>query len=375
MAYTAVTYTFSNSTTADATQVNQNFTDITNGLSDGTKDISVNAITGAGTATFNGAVNLGNASSDDLTIAAALASTLSVKTNASYNVGSSTLGLLSVYLGATGSYTARITPSASQSATYTLTLPTTVGTKGHVPYNSDGSGALTWVPGQYDTNAVTADYQVLDGDGYKTIRVDCNGAAKTVTLPTAADNKGRVLTVEKTDSGAYAVTVDGEGAELVNGAATYLLIGQYNSITLTCNGTSWVSGTFNRIQIKEYSSIAGTGTPSSTTYTISNLVSGKVYRLSFGDENSSRASSTHYAHLRLYKNGVTSVARSGFVDSGSLTEGVDNGACGNSYVFTYNGTDTWELRALVVGTGSVLGAHWLIVEELNTYQSTTAFLA
>jgi len=189
MAYTAVTYTFSNSTTADATQVNQNFTDITNGLSDGTKDISVNAITGAGTATFNGAVNLGNASSDDLTITAALASTLSVKTNASYNVGSSTLGLLSVYLGATGSYTARITPSASQSASYTLTLPTTVGTKGHVPYNSDGSGALTWVPGQYDTNSVTADYQVLDGDGYKTIRVDCNGAAKTVTLPTAADNK------------------------------------------------------------------------------------------------------------------------------------------------------------------------------------------
>lgn len=54
MAAITVTYTFSNGTTADATQVNTNFTDILNGLSDGTKDISIGALTVATTATLTG---------------------------------------------------------------------------------------------------------------------------------------------------------------------------------------------------------------------------------------------------------------------------------------------------------------------------------
>ena len=48
MAYTSVTWSFSNNTVTDATKVNTNFTDIVNGLSDGTKDINVSAGTFAG---------------------------------------------------------------------------------------------------------------------------------------------------------------------------------------------------------------------------------------------------------------------------------------------------------------------------------------
>jgi hypothetical protein len=55
MAAPSVTYTFANSTTADATQVNQNFTDILNGLSDGTKDLSVSQVTAAGKFTASAA--------------------------------------------------------------------------------------------------------------------------------------------------------------------------------------------------------------------------------------------------------------------------------------------------------------------------------
>ena len=73
MANVSVSYTFSNSTTADATQVNQNFTDIINGTSDGTKDFSISALTCAGNVTFNGNTTIGNASSDDLTVTASLA--------------------------------------------------------------------------------------------------------------------------------------------------------------------------------------------------------------------------------------------------------------------------------------------------------------
>jgi hypothetical protein len=61
MAAPSVTYTFSNSTTADATEVNTNFTDIINGITDGTKDLTINLLTVNGAASFNGNVTLGNA--------------------------------------------------------------------------------------------------------------------------------------------------------------------------------------------------------------------------------------------------------------------------------------------------------------------------
>lgn len=125
MAYPSVTYTFSNSTTADATQVNQNFTDLINGLSDGTKDLSISALTVAGTATLNGAVNIGNATSDDLTITGYLASSFIPKTNQTYDIGTADLGLRALYLGvaSAGSLTAKVIASASIAANRIFTVP------------------------------------------------------------------------------------------------------------------------------------------------------------------------------------------------------------------------------------------------------------
>jgi len=68
MANPSVTYTFTNSTTADASEVNQNFSDLISSLTDGTKSLNIDAITAAGTATFNGNVALGNASGDTIAI-------------------------------------------------------------------------------------------------------------------------------------------------------------------------------------------------------------------------------------------------------------------------------------------------------------------
>jgi hypothetical protein len=53
MAAPSVTNTFTNGTTADATQVNQNFTDVINGITDGTKDLTFNDCTVNGAAVFN----------------------------------------------------------------------------------------------------------------------------------------------------------------------------------------------------------------------------------------------------------------------------------------------------------------------------------
>jgi hypothetical protein len=142
MANISVTNTFANATTADATQVNQNFSDIINGTSDGTKDFSISALTVGGTLTANGNVNLGNASGDDLSITASLASSVAIKTTATYNVGSSTLGLLSVYLG-NSTFTTRILSGASSS--WSLTLPATAGTSRY-RLETDGAGATSWAP-------------------------------------------------------------------------------------------------------------------------------------------------------------------------------------------------------------------------------------
>ena len=141
MAAPSVTYTFSNSTTADATQVNQNFSDVINGLSDGTKDLSINALTCAGTATLNGNVNIGNSSGDDLSITASLAQTLSIKTNNTYDIGSATLGLAGVYLGAAGGFTTRLKAAASSS--WTMTFPATAGSN-YQYLETDGSGNGNW---------------------------------------------------------------------------------------------------------------------------------------------------------------------------------------------------------------------------------------
>jgi hypothetical protein len=127
MAAPSYTYTLTNGTTADADQVMQNFNDILNGVSDGTKDLSVSALTVAGTATLNGAVTLGNAAGDDITFTGSMASSLPIKTTNSYDIGSSTLGLRALYFGA-NSQTINIIANASLGGDYTITLPNATDT-------------------------------------------------------------------------------------------------------------------------------------------------------------------------------------------------------------------------------------------------------
>lgn len=142
MALPSVTYSFSNGTTSDATQVNTNFTDVINAMTDGTKSFTIDALTCNGAVTLKGAVTLGDGSPDDITFTGSLASSIPIKTNASFDIGSATLGLAGVYLGSSGSHSTRLVGAATTS--YTLTLPTTAGSAGQVPMNT-GSGTLAFL--------------------------------------------------------------------------------------------------------------------------------------------------------------------------------------------------------------------------------------
>lgn len=74
----------------------------------------------------------------------------------------------------------------------------------------------------------------------------CNAtsAAFSVTLPALADaykdGAGLKLYITKTDASVNAVTVDGSGAETINGAATYALASQYSTCCLVAGPNGWL---------------------------------------------------------------------------------------------------------------------------------------
>jgi hypothetical protein len=246
MAAPSVTYTFSNSTTADATEVNQNFTDVINGITDGTKDLTINLLTVNGAASFNGNVTLGNATGDDVTVTGRVASDVIPKTAANNTLGNATLTWQSLYLDNTttdggaiyfdGSSTKFIKSDASGA---NLNLGGFTGLD-----LTAGCSIKTY--GRY-LEAKSADYTITDTDGVSTVLVTTGSSTITVTLPTAADNTGRVITVKKVDSGTGKITLDGEGSETIDGytstnIGTYSdsgLTGQYAFMTVQCDGTGW----------------------------------------------------------------------------------------------------------------------------------------
>lgn len=84
------------------------------------------------------------------------------------------------------------------------------------------------------TGSKTANYNAALSDV-----VLCNAVAGgfNVTLPAPTAN--RIVTVKKTDASANAVTVLPNAAETIDGAASFVLNAQWESITLVSNGVNW----------------------------------------------------------------------------------------------------------------------------------------
>lgn len=90
----------------------------------------------------------------------------------------------------------------------------------------------------------TANYTATTSD--HTIRCDAASGAFTVTLPTAASfynstttTTGGILVIKKIDSTINAITIDGNGTELIDEQLTILITSQFSSVMLQSNGTSW----------------------------------------------------------------------------------------------------------------------------------------
>lgn len=87
----------------------------------------------------------------------------------------------------------------------------------------------------------TAAYTIALSDNM--ILVDATAAMVVITLPTAAsafkNGIGQRFSIKKIDSSANAVTVKGNGSELIDGMNTQLNGNQYDCLTVQSNGTAY----------------------------------------------------------------------------------------------------------------------------------------
>jgi hypothetical protein len=189
MANISVTYSFSNGSTADATEVNTNFQDIIDGTSDGTKDFSISALTCAGALTANGNATLGNATADDVTITGRIAADIDPKTASATDLGDSTQLWRHLYLhNVLAEKNAAADPTYSfhgdtdtglwSSAANTIDLAVGGASKCIIDTNGLGIGASPVSGVDLFVSSASPEFRILDSDGtaYINITTDSVGS-------------------------------------------------------------------------------------------------------------------------------------------------------------------------------------------------------
>lgn len=72
-----------------------------------------------------------------------------------------------------------------------------------------------------------------------TILLNATGGAFTANLITASNLTGRRYILKKIDASANAITVDPNGAQTIDGAATFSLTTQYQTVRIQSDGSNW----------------------------------------------------------------------------------------------------------------------------------------
>jgi predicted ribosome quality control (RQC) complex YloA/Tae2 family protein len=71
------------------------------------------------------------------------------------------------------------------------------------------------------------------------ILVDATAGPVTIALAPASKQRDRTVTFKKIDATANAVTIDPDGAELIDGVATMALAAQWDTLTIASGGAQW----------------------------------------------------------------------------------------------------------------------------------------
>ena len=282
MAAPSYTYTLANSTTADADEVMQNFNDILNGVSDGSKDLSISALTVAGAANFNGAVTLGNASGDDLTANGRWAADMDPKTAATYALGSASHSWSELHIdkGATdggavyfgGTSTDFLKSSVDGSTLNVGGFVKVDGTNLEYKGKVNGTAATTGYIGEYQSAACTASVTPSSNNVY----TDITGCSLSLTAGIWLIGYNASVKIENSGAGASEVTTAGchiynsTDTSAVSDSESSMMMGIGLSTGLVINTVSSVatvniSGT-KTFLLRGRRALAATGTNSVTFY-------------------------------------------------------------------------------------------------------------
>jgi hypothetical protein len=85
----------------------------------------------------------------------------------------------------------------------------------------------------------SADYTILDNDTYDYILTTTSTSTITHTLPTLADNQGRVIWFEKTDNATGKLVIDGEGSETIGGLTSIEIAFQGDVVGIVATTSEW----------------------------------------------------------------------------------------------------------------------------------------
>jgi hypothetical protein len=102
----------------------------------------------------------------------------------------------------------------------------------------ENAGSLVAGSHRVGYKLATADYTIADAD--YVVAVDASTAARTITLPNAPGEVGRIIIVKKIDSTVNVVTISPQPGEAIDGANTYSLIAQWQGVRLVSDGANWL---------------------------------------------------------------------------------------------------------------------------------------
>jgi len=123
---------------------------------------------------------------------------------------------------------------------YTLTLPTLTAddtfTSNNTAQNISNKTlyGIGWRVVSKSADATLADDELV-------VPVSASGANRTITLPAASGRAGKIYLIQKSDSSANTVTIDPNSTETINGASTFVLTQQYQSVMIWCDGSNWLT--------------------------------------------------------------------------------------------------------------------------------------
>tara|TARA_R110002020_G_scaffold28193_4_gene90184 strand:- start:3064 stop:3870 length:807 start_codon:yes stop_codon:yes gene_type:complete len=243
-----VTHTFSTGDTVDATQFNTNFSDLASDALDRTGGAITGTITVSTDQTIDGvdisdylATNVysadGGAIADpsfstvgdtDTGMYFSSANTVAFATGGALRMSVDSSGIDVVAGVQAGSGNVGIIDGTGKIPAISTTYFASVDGS-----NITGIGGATML-------AKTGNYTVTTGDAGKTgfIQVSTAGGDVTITLYASSGNAGRIVHIKKTVA-ANVLTIDGNSSETIDGATTYIINQQYQSVTLVCDGSNW----------------------------------------------------------------------------------------------------------------------------------------